>query len=213
MQDTQLPTLPHPATLTASDASTYLLIAETKRNYDRLQQIKDEIASGSIGISFSHSFWARLKKVDYSLSPSPASALPPLPPVPIPPRHQSIRRASTSTAAKTIKPINRPPIPPDSFLVRKQNLAQLVEALNDQNGSSRSGTGLICHATLRYSDTAIYLEFGDGGSDGSAWILQKRLRRDGKPEDGQDARMIEVESVKVFPPSEVVGVAPITVKC
>ena len=129
--------------------------------------------------------------IEFPLSPPEASALPPLPPIPLPPSQQPYHRASLIPTSSTPKPISRPPIPSSSYLSQNQTLRGCVEAFSRE-----------CKATLHCDDTALLVEIGPERKYGVACVLLRTLRRDGRREDGEDVRLVEVESVKVFSSSE-----------
>ena len=143
---------------------------------------------------------------EYNLPPPTSLALPPLPPVPLPPVRQAHRHASRIATSKRPRPIVKPPILTTSYLAREQTLDDCIEAFNAHHSEGSSRGRACCRASLHHDNSAMLVMLGREGEDGAAWILLRSLRRDGSLENGRDARVIEVESIKVLPHDKIAHV-------
>ncbi|ORY32228.1 hypothetical protein BCR39DRAFT_597645 [Naematelia encephala] len=189
-----LPVLPHPSTFSTPDAPSQLLIEESRRHLEQLDAFREQLLGGSIG-QFSFSLlplsliYNIIYSVEYPLSPPGEDALPPLPPIPLPPLHQTYRASPSVSSSKRPKPNPKPPIPSSSYLSQVRTVQACVEAFN------KAHTELS--ATLHFRQSAVLVNLG---SSAVVWILLRSVRLDGRTEDGSDARVVRVESVRVHAP-------------
>ena len=88
-------------------------------------------------------------------------------------------------------------------------MAECVEVFNRDGGYGAPQGPRRVVASLHHDGSAIRVALGEGGECGAVWVLLRGLRRDGAREEGDDARAVEVDSVRVFPASESHTVRPL----
>ena len=144
------------------------------------------------------------------LPPPASSALPPLPPVPLPIIQQTYRKSSLASSSKAPRAIVRPRIPSDSYLLASSTLHGCVEAFNRENSTPKRDSHeeastparrsrIECKASLHYDDSALCIHLGLDQAHAVVWVFLRTMRRDGTSEDGGNSRIMEVDGLKMSP--------------
>lgn len=79
---------------------------------------------------------------------------------------------------------------------------QETDTRNDQ-ARDRKGKAK-CQATLRYEDSAIFVKMSNNGQAiGYAWVVLRKIKEDGRSEDGAIASEAKIAQFKLFDGSTV----------